>query len=106
MNDRNLVLVDSIMDAITKTDEWYDLQMHDPMAAAAHDRLEAALEQVKPLIPVELYIELSDVYTDGIVAAGYSGILFGIHAADAIRDVAARPADLSRHILKQMEGEE
>lgn len=102
---KNLNLMDSILDAITETDEWRDLQMRDPMAAAARNRLEAALEQVKPLIPVELYIELSDIYTAGIVAAGYSGILFGIHVADAIRDVASRPADLSRHILKRMEGD-
>lgn len=103
MNDKNLALMDSIMmDAIVQSDEWQKIQLNDPRITAANDRLEAALEQARALI--DLYAELSDAHSAVISALGDSGILFGIHVADAIRDVASRPADLSRRIMERMEG--
>lgn len=104
INDKNLDLMDCIMDAITDSEEWLEIQMHDPMAVDAANRFNAALEQAKDLLPREIYNKLSDVYMSGVVAAGNSGILFGLHVADVIRDVASRPADLSRHIQKRIQG--
>lgn len=104
MNEKNLDLMDCIMDAVTESNEWLELQMHDPMAIDAANRFDAILGQVKDLLPREIYGKLSDAYMSGVVAAGNSGILFGLHVADAIRDVASRLADLSKYILKRMEG--
>lgn len=106
MSDKNLVLVDEIMNTITGSGqgEWDEIQTHDPMIIAADNRFEAMMEQVKALIPEKLYNELYDAHSSVGSAIGDAGILFGIHVADAIRDVASRPADLSRHILKRIEG--
>ena len=103
MVDKNLVLMDDLMmNAITQLDEWQVIQMHDPRIATADERYYAALEQARALIPAELYAELSDAHASELAATGDVGILFGIHVADAIRDVASRPTDLSRHILKRI----
>ena len=108
MDDKNLALMDKIMGAITGDGrgEWNDILMHDPMITDANNRFDNLLEQIEALLPDDLYEELSDAYSGGQMAVAETGILFGIHVADAVRDVASRPADLSRHILKRMEGEE
>ena len=102
MEDKNLALMDDIMGVVTQADEWQDIQMHDPIIAAATARWSAALKQAKALLPDELYNELCNAETDEVSAIGNAGILFGIHVADVIRDVASRPADLSRHIMERM----
>lgn len=104
MNDKNVALVDEIMGVITQAAEWQEIQMHDPIITAATNRWNAALEQAKALLPEKLYTELSNAETDEVSAIGDAGILFGIHVADVIRDVASRPADLSRHIQERMVG--
>lgn len=106
MNDKNLALMDGIMGGISQLPEWAEIQLHDPMIVAADARWKAAIEEAKALLPRELYDELSDASFDEIVAHSSAGILFGIHVADAIRDVASRPADLSRHILKRLEAQD
>ena len=99
MNDKNLALMDEIMGVITQSDEWQEIQMYDPRITAASDRFDAALERVKDLIPKDTYAELSDAYSTGLSAIGDAGVLFGVHVANVIRDVAARPANLSRYFL-------
>lgn len=104
INSKNLALMDSIMGGITQADEWDKIQMYDPEITAASDRWEAAMEQAKALIPRELYNELYDAHEAGTSAIGDVGILYGIHVADVIREVASSPADLSRHIQKRIQG--
>lgn len=105
MNDKNLALMDSVMDVITQSDEWRDIQKNDPRITASYERWDSVLERVKPILPWKLYAELSDAHDSDLAVISDAGILFGIHVAEAIRDVASRPADLSRHILERMKGE-
>lgn len=104
MNDKNVVLMDDIMQGICQTDEWQDILSCDPRIVAANAHWNNAMEKVKSLVPQELYDELCEANAGEVIAAGDTGILFGIRVADVIRDVASRPADLSRHILERMEG--
>ena len=106
MGEKNLDLVDKIMGAITGTGqgEWDELLMHDPLITAADDRFYGALARIEKLISKDICAELEDAYSSAMSATGDVGILFGIHVADAIRDVASRPADLSRRVLNRMEG--
>lgn len=104
MSDKNLALMDDIVQSICQTDEWNEIQLNDPRITAARDRWEAALERARAFLPNELYMELSDAQAGEVAYTSDAGILLGIHVADAIRDVASRPADLSRHILERMEG--
>ena len=106
MEDKNLALMDKILGAITGDGrgEWNDILMHDPMIADADNRFDAVLAKARDLIPDELCGELADAYSGGQMAVGEVGILFGLHVADTIRDVASRPADLSRYVMERMEG--
>lgn len=104
MSDKNLALMDDIMDMVTQADEWAEIQTHDPRITDAGNCWDTVMERTKALLPRELYDELSDAHSSVIAAIGDVGILFGIHVAEAIRDVAARPADLSRYILNRTEG--
>lgn len=108
MNDKNLALMDKIINAITGDGqgEWNEVLMNDPAIIAANNHFEALLGKVETLLPDSIYGELSDAYSGGLAAVGEAGILFGLHVADAIRDVSSRPADLSRHIMKRVERRE
>ena len=100
MNDKNLDLMDDIMRGVYQSDEWQNILAHDPSIVAAAARWSAVLTQVKDFLPKRLYMELDSAHTDEVTDTSEAGILFGIHVADAIRDVASRPADLSRYALK------
>lgn len=104
INSKNLALMDSIMDGITRVDEWEERQKGDLMIAAADDRWEAAMKQARAFLPKELYDELCELHEDKAIAVADAGILFGIHVADVIRDVVSKPADLSRYVLKRIKG--
>lgn len=104
ISNKNLALMNDIMGSITQADEWEEIQLHDPKIAAASGRWEAAMEQAKALIPGELYDELYDSHESKASAIGDAGILFGIHVADVIRGVASKPAELSRYVLRRIEG--
>lgn len=99
---KNLALMDDIMDAVTQLDEWMETQQNDPRITTANNRWCTVIEQVKALLPRGLYDELCEAHSSEVAATGDVGILFGIHVADAIRDVASRPTDLSRYILKRV----
>ena len=100
VNEKDLALMDKIMNVFAQKGEWQEIQMNDPRITAAYTRFDAALERIEA---EDLHEELYDAYMAGVSAAGDAGILFGIHVAEIIRDVAARPADLSRYVLKRME---
>ena len=100
--DKDLVLMDTFMNGITQTGEWDHIQITDPEITDANTRWDDAMEQVKELIPEALYTALCEAYTAGLAATGNAGILFGIHVADVIRDIASRPMDLSRHIQNRI----
>ena len=102
MNEKNLALMDDIMQMITQADEWEEIQRNDPRITDAVNCWKAVLERVENLLPRELYAELLDANAGEVAAIGDVGILFGIHVADAIRDVASRPADLSMRVLERM----
>ena len=103
INDKNLALMADIMGTIVQADEWQDIQLNDPMITDARNCWETILKRAKAFLPEDIYLELEDAEAGEVAATGNAGILFGIHVADAIRDVASRPADLSRHVLKRIE---
>lgn len=98
--NQDLPLMDQLMHSITINEEWERRQSTDPGISVAEDRWEIALERVKPMLPTDLYMELADAHTCDVAATSDASILYGIHVADTIRDIAARPAELSRYVLE------
>lgn len=99
MKKADLALMNEIMDGIVQTDEWTKLQIIDPGVQAAANQWRQAMESAKAHLPRAVYIELSDAHACEVGAIGDAAILYGIHVANTIRDIAARPSDLSKYIL-------
>ena len=45
--DKNLVLMDDILEVIGQSDEWEDIQLHDPRIVAANKALKAEMEALQ-----------------------------------------------------------
>lgn len=100
-----LGIMDDVMCAITQTDEWQRIQLKDPRILEAEKELNRVLVQVRPFLPGNLMDELENSARGSIATAyGEVGILYGIHVADAIHAVAAKPTLLSRRIMERLAG--
>lgn len=102
MHDKEeLSLVADIMAGIINSDEWNDIQLHDPDIKAAEERRERVLESAKAYLPREVYVELSDAQSGEVAAYIAPAIMYGIHVAEVIREVSANPTELSRYYLER-----
>lgn len=102
--DKNVKSMDEIMGAVGQTDEWLSIQISDPMILDATKNMSVLLEQLKQYAPDRPVDAVEDAAYSLVNAYTNAAILYGIHVADAIRDVAARPCDLSRHVMQRMRG--
>lgn len=99
MSDKNVRIMDELMQAVVQTDEWEDIQENDPEIKQADRELVSTLQELKKVVPPELYFKIERVAYEYSNAVEYAAMLYGIRIANAIRDVSARPFDLSRHIM-------
>ena len=100
--DKNLVLMDDILEVIGQSDEWEDIQLHDPRIVAANEALKAEMEALQ--LPFDEYCVLELAIGQATAATIDAAILYGIHVAFALQDVVGRIPDLSRHIMQQTGG--
>lgn len=98
----NMALVDNIMEVITQTDEWEDIQLHDPRIVAANKALKAEMEALQ--LPFDEYCGLELAIGQATATVIDAAILYGIHVAFALQDVVGRIPDLSRHIMQRTGG--
>lgn len=101
--DTNVRLMDELMGALTQSDWWMKERDQNPEIQAAENRLSEALEAINGAVAPDMIGRIEDAAYSYTTAVEYAAILYGIHIADAIRDVAARPADLSRYIRERIE---
>lgn len=105
MHDKEeLSLMADIMAGIISSDEWNDIQLHDPDIKAAENRRKRVLESAKAYLPREVYVELSDAQGGEVAAYIVPAIMYGIHVAEVIREVSANPTELSRYYLERRGG--
>ena len=97
--DKNMEIISQLMVTITQTNEWFRICHEDAQIQRATLDLQTVMERVAALIPEELMDELWDALGNLEQAQETAAILYGIRVADAIRDVAARPTDLTRYII-------
>lgn len=99
----DLSIMADIMNGITNADEWTRIQTTDPGIAAADDMWDKALSNARPYLPQDIYDELSTASASEASAYGDAGILYGIHVAEAIREVVAHPEELTRFWIERVE---
>lgn len=97
--DKNMEIISQLMVTITQTNEWFRICHEDAQIQRATLGLQAVMERVAALVPDGLMDELWDALGNLEEAQETAAILYGIRVADAIRDVAARPTDLTRYII-------
>lgn len=100
--DKNLVLMDDILEVIGQSDEWEDIQLHDPRIVAANKALKAEMEALQ--LPFNEYCGLKMAIGQATATVIDAAILYGIHVAFALQDVVGRIPDLSRHIMQRTGG--
>lgn len=101
--DKNVKMMDDLMNAIIQTDMWMTEQKQNPQVLKADQQLNAELQGIRGMVPDEVYHRIVDATHEYAAAFEHAAILYGIHVADAIHDVAGRPSDLSRHILARVQ---
>ena len=99
MSDKNVGIMDELMQAIVQTDEWESIMENDPEIRRADKELVTILKELKSVISPELYSKIEWSIYDYSNAVECAAMLYGIHVINAICDVSARPYDLSRHIM-------
>lgn len=100
--DKNLVLMDDILEVIGQSDEWEDIQLHDPRIVAANKALKAEMAALQ--LPIDEYCGLELAIGQATATVIDAAILYGIHVAFALQDVVGRIPDLSRHIMQRTGG--
>lgn len=93
MND--LELMNELMGAISQTAEWERIETTDPKIKEADKLYSAALNEVRGLIPADVYSELENATVNYAFAIKDSAILYGIRVANIIRGMAAGHAALN-----------
>lgn len=97
--DKNMEIISQLMATITQTNEWFRICNEDPQIQRASRGLQLTMARVSALVPEAIMGELWDALCSLEEAQESAAILYGIRVAGAIRDVAARPADLSHYVI-------
>ncbi len=100
--DKNLVLMDDILEVIGQSDEWEDIQLNDPRIVAANKALKTEMAALQ--LPFDEYCSLELAIGQATATVIDAAILYGIHVAFALQDVVGRIPDLSRHIMQRTGG--
>ena len=65
MDNANLAIMDSLMDAIECNDVWNQIQQPDPMIQRAEQARYAAEKEAVAILPRDLFQRLSEATTSG-----------------------------------------
>ena len=82
-------IVEDILTGIICSQAWVLEQLNDPGIAENAAQLEKVMCTVSEYLPEEMLAALEDAIANCIGAHEQAAILFGIHTADALREVAA-----------------
>lgn len=95
-------IMDDIMNYVSQTDFWNNIQLTDPMIQNADEELTAQLAKLKGIVPDGQIENLRSRAWYLVNAFTYPAILYGMRVAQAIQDVTADPAALSQRILDRV----
>ena len=92
-------LVDSLLDTLWELPCFQEMLLHDPLLLAAAKRREDAIDTATAAATATQREELREAFCCEINAYLTIGIMYGLQLADTIREVSARPSDLTANIL-------
>ncbi len=97
--EKNMEIISQLLSTIMQTNEWFCICNEDPQIQRASQGLQYTMARVSALVPEAMMDELWDALCNLEAAQETAAVLYGIRVADAIRDVAARPTDLSHYVI-------
>ncbi len=98
----DLAIMDNILGAIVTSDAWDREQQQNPEILAAWRDLNEELNGIKGLVPDETIERLYTAVNNCSSATHTAAVLFGMRAANIIRDISVRPSELSQFILDRI----
>ena len=105
MEKTDFALMDDIMQGVSGSSEWNQIQLNDPDISEKQTQLDGIMQQVKGYLPRDLYATLSEAQTAAATAYIEPAILYGIRVANVVRDVAAHPVEFSEYVQARMRRE-
>ena len=87
--ETKMAIVADILTGIVCSQAWGREQLNNPEIVKNSAQLERVMCTVSEYLPEEMLAALEDAITNCIGAHEQAAILFGIHTADALREVAA-----------------
>ena len=88
-HETKMAIVEDILTGIVCSQAWGREQLNNPEIVKNSAQLERVMCTVSEYLPEEMLAALEDAITNCIGAHEQAAILFGIHTADALREVAA-----------------
>ena len=88
-HETKMAIVEDSLTGIVCSQAWGREQLNNPEIVKNAAQLERVMCTVSEYLPEEMLAALEDAITNCIGAHEQAAILFGIHTADALREVAA-----------------
>lgn len=88
-HETKMAIVEDILTGIVCSQAWGREQLNAPEIVKNAAQLERVMCTVSEYLPEEMLAALEDAITNCIGAHEQAAILFGIHTADALREIAA-----------------
>ena len=88
-HETKMAIVEDILTGIVCSQAWGREQLNNPEIVKNAAQLERVMCTVSEYLPEEMLAALEDAITNCIGAHEQAAILFGIHTAYALREVAA-----------------
>lgn len=87
--EMKLAIVEDILTGIVCSEVWSREQLNDTGIVENTAQLEKVMHTVSKYLPEAVMCELDDAITNYTGAYEQAAILFGIHTADALREITA-----------------
>ena len=97
--EQKIETVDSLLDTLWELPSFQEMLLHDPLLLATAKRREDAFAAAAAAATATQREELREAFCCEVNAYLTIGIMYGLQLADTIREVSARPSDLTAHIL-------
>ncbi len=88
-HETKIAIVEGILTEIICSKAWGCKQLSDPKIVENAAQLENVMHIVSEYVPEDVLADLEDAITNYTGAYEQAAILFGIHTAEALREVAA-----------------
>ena len=102
-NPRNLELAAAVMEGLLTCDEFQFIMTHDAAIKRADEEIRKAMAEASKYLPLKVFDALDIAITGQTIPYTEAGVLFGMRAVFAMREVVEHQAALSDYYVKRME---